>query len=91
MPLLHSGPFHSLSPSFRRFGVSRFLTFSLRHATLAQWVILLPATVSLFWDPQYPRVLSFGFWRRPAARFRSLRRFLSPPTGSTAASPLGTS
>jgi hypothetical protein len=69
-----------------------FLTaFFLRHATVARRVIFLPATVNLLLDSQLAWILPFGFWRRPAARFRFLRRFLSPPTGITAASSLGTS
>jgi hypothetical protein len=69
-----------------------FLTvLFLRHATVARPVIFLPATDNLFRDSQLAVILPFGFWRRPAARFRSLRRFLSPLTGITAASSLGTS
>jgi hypothetical protein len=61
-----------------------FLTaFSLRHATIARRVIFLPETVDLLLDSQLARILPFGFRRRPAARFRSLRRFLSPPTGNS--------
>jgi hypothetical protein len=119
MVLLYSRHFHSLSPSFRRFGIPCFAwfliqffltTFSLRHATVARLVIFLPATIHLFhgsqlsWirfflmrfllrhatfarqetflqaaanffpDLQLLRVSSFGTPRRPAARFRSLRR-----------------
>jgi hypothetical protein len=60
MPLLHSGPFQRLSPSFLRFGVSRFawssaqsfLTISsLCHATVARLVVLLPVTVNRFRGP----------------------------------------
>jgi hypothetical protein len=60
MPLLHSGHFHSLSPSFLRFGVPRFAwslvqsfltTFSLHHATVARLVVFLPVTVNLFRGP----------------------------------------
>jgi hypothetical protein len=52
--------FHSLSPSFLRFGIPRFpwplvqsflTTFSLRHATVAQLVVFLPVTVNLFRGP----------------------------------------
>jgi hypothetical protein len=65
--------------------------FLLRHVTVARWVIFLPATVDLLLDLQLAWILPFGFWRRHAARFRSLRCFLSPPTGITAASSLGMS
>jgi hypothetical protein len=62
MPLLHSGPFHSLSPSFNRFGVPRFAwflvqsylaTFSLRHAAIARLVFFLPVTFDPFRGPQF--------------------------------------
>jgi hypothetical protein len=65
MPLLHSWPFHSLSPCFRRFGVPRFVwflvqsfltSFSLRHDTVGRQVVFLPATVSLFRGPHFPWV-----------------------------------
>jgi hypothetical protein len=36
-------------------------TFLVRHATLAPWVIFSPATVNLFRDPQFHRVLFFDF------------------------------
>jgi hypothetical protein len=58
----------------------------LRHATVAQRDIFLPATVNLLLDSQFAWILLFGFWWRPAARFRSLRRYLSPSTGITVAS-----
>jgi hypothetical protein len=58
----------------------------LRRATAARRDTFLSAMVTRFRDPQYPRALSFGFWRRSAARFRFLRRFLGSPTGITAAS-----
>jgi hypothetical protein len=63
----------------------------LRHATVRRRVIFLPATINLLHDSQVAWILLFGFWRRPAARFRSLRRFLSPPIGITAASSFGIS
>jgi hypothetical protein len=59
VPLMHSGPFHSLSPYFR-FGIphsawilvqSFLMTFLLNRATLARRVILLLAMVSPFLDP----------------------------------------
>jgi hypothetical protein len=62
MPLLHFGPFHSLSPSFRRSGVPRFAwflvqsfltTFSMRHAAVARLVVFLPVTVNFFRGPQF--------------------------------------
>jgi hypothetical protein len=65
MPLLHTKPFRSFFPSFSRFGVScpalsvvqSFLTtFSLCHATVARLVVLLPVTVNVFRDPQFPRI-----------------------------------
>jgi hypothetical protein len=61
-------------------------TFLLRHATVAHWVIFLQVTVNLLLDSQLARILPFSFWRRPVARFRSLRRFLSSMTDITAAS-----
>jgi hypothetical protein len=63
----------------------------LLHATVAWRVIFLPATISLLLDSQFARILLSGFWRRPAARYQSLRHFLSPLTGITAASSLGIS
>jgi hypothetical protein len=63
-------------------------TLLLRNATLAWRDVLLPVTVTLFRDLQYPWALSFGLWRRSAASFRTLRRFLSPLTGITTASPM---
>jgi hypothetical protein len=68
MPLLHSGPIHSLSPFFHLFGFPSFawflvqsfmMTFSLRHATVARLVVFLPVTVSLFCGPQFLWVLTF--------------------------------
>jgi hypothetical protein len=62
MPLLHSGTIHSLSLSFRPFGVPRFAwflaqsfltTFSLRYATVARLVVFLPVTANLFHGPQF--------------------------------------
>jgi hypothetical protein len=62
MPLFHSRPFHSFSPSFRRYGVLRFawflvqpfLTrFSLRHATVARLVLFLLVTANIFRGPQF--------------------------------------
>jgi hypothetical protein len=63
----------------------------LSHDTPAQRVILLLATVNLFLDSQLDWILLFRVWPHPMARFRSLRSFLNPPTGITAASPLGPS
>jgi hypothetical protein len=67
-------------------GAIFLMALFLRHATVARRVIFLSATVS-----QLARILPFGSWQLPAARFRSLWRFLSPPTVITAASFLGTS
>jgi hypothetical protein len=72
--------------------VQSFLTIPLlRHATLAQQIILLPATVTFLREAQYFRVLFFGFWRRYAVRFWSPHLFLCPATGFTMVSSLGTS
>jgi hypothetical protein len=63
MTLLHSGPFYSLSPSFRRFGVPRFAwflvqsflaSFSLRHATVARVVVFMQTAADFLLDPRYP-------------------------------------
>jgi hypothetical protein len=59
--LLHSGHIQRLSPSFNRFGVPRFawflvqsfLTFLLRHATVARRVLFQPVTVNHFRGPQF--------------------------------------
>jgi hypothetical protein len=81
--------------SFRRPHFSRiriFLKrFLLRHATFALRDTFLQAAADFFLDSRFLRVLSFLFWRRSAARFQILRRFLGFPTGITAASPLGIS
>jgi hypothetical protein len=53
--------------------------FLFRHATFA-W------RDTFLLDPRFPRVLSFLFWWRSAARLQTLRRFLGSPTGITAAS-----
>jgi hypothetical protein len=65
--------------------------FLFRHATFAQRDTFLQAAANFRPDPIFPRVLSLIFWRRSAARFRTLRRFLGSPTGITAASPSGIS
>jgi hypothetical protein len=65
--------------------------FLLRHATFAWRDIFLQAAADFLLDPLFPWVLSFRFWRRSAARFQTLCRFLDSPTGITAASPLGIS
>jgi hypothetical protein len=50
--------------------VQSFLAMSLfRHATLAQRIIFLQATINLIRDSQLVLTLPFGFWRRPMARF----------------------
>jgi hypothetical protein len=82
MPFFHSGPF--LIPAAvntlrgTQFPWARIFltTFFLRHATVAWRVIFLPAMVNLLLDSQLAWILPFGFWRQPAASFRSLRRFL---------------
>jgi hypothetical protein len=63
----------------------------LRHATPARRIILLPATVNFYWDPQFPRVLSFGFWRCFAARCWPLCRVFGALPVSIAACSVGTS
>jgi hypothetical protein len=60
-----------------------------RHVTFAWRDTFLQAAANFLLDSRFPRVLFFLFWRRSAARFSTLRRFLGPPTGITAASPLG--
>jgi hypothetical protein len=57
-----------------------------RHATFERRNTFLQAVADFLLDPLFPRVLSFSFWRRTAARFRTLLRFLGPPTGITAVS-----
>jgi hypothetical protein len=66
-------------------------TVPLDHATFAWQDTFLQAAANFLLDPQYPQVLFFGFWRRSADRFRTLRPFLGPPTDVPAASPLGIS
>jgi hypothetical protein len=61
------------------------------HATLAWRDTFLQAAADFLLDPLFPWVLSFIFWWRTAARFRTLRCFLGSPTGITVASPLGIS
>jgi hypothetical protein len=63
----------------------------LHHATVLRRDAFLQAAASFFWDPQSPRVNSFGSPCRPAACFRPLCRLFRPLTGITAASSLGTS
>jgi hypothetical protein len=62
MPLLHSGHFHCLSPSFLHFGLPRFVwfllqsfltTFSLRYASVARLIVYLPVAVNLFHGSQF--------------------------------------
>jgi hypothetical protein len=65
--------------------------FFLRHATVARRETFLRAATNFFWDPQSPRVSSFGSPRRPAANFRPLCRFFRPSTGFTMASSSGVS
>jgi hypothetical protein len=72
--------------------VSFYLQTSLlRHGTAAWLDAFLPPTVNLFRNAQFPQVLSFGFWRRPTARCRSLCRLFSAPDDLTAALSLETS
>jgi hypothetical protein len=65
------------------------LRFLYRHANFARLDTFLQAAADFLLGPRYPRVLSFSFWRRSADRFRTLRRFLGPPTGNTAGLSLG--
>jgi hypothetical protein len=72
--------------------VQNFLKmFLLRHATVARRDTFLQAAANFSRDLQIPRFSPFGSSRRPAACFRHLRCFLSPSTGITVASSLGTS
>jgi hypothetical protein len=64
--------------------------FLFRHAIFARRDTLQAAANFLLY-PRFPRVLSFPLWRRSAARFQTLRRFLGLPSGITAASSLGSS
>jgi hypothetical protein len=79
--------------SFRRphfSSVQIFLMmFLFKLATFARRDTFLQAAVNFLLDSQCPRLLSFIFWWRFAARLQTLRRFLGPPTGITAASFLG--
>jgi hypothetical protein len=65
------------------------MRFLFRHATFARRDTFLQAAADFLLDPLFPRVLSLIFWRRSAAILQNLRRFLSSPTGITAASSLG--
>jgi hypothetical protein len=82
MPFLHPEPFLIPAAAKSFLGpqlswVPLFLrSFLFRHATVKWRDVLLPATVTLLLDSQYPPVPSFGFWRRSAARFWILRRLL---------------
>jgi hypothetical protein len=83
---------YSLGCSLKLFLVQFFLTMiPLYHATLAWWDTFLQAAAIFLRDQQSPRVSSFGFPRRPAARFQPLCYFLSPARGFTMARSLGTS
>jgi hypothetical protein len=62
VPLLHSGAFHNLSPSFRRFGVPCFawvlvrsflMNSPLHRATAVLWVIPLQAATNCFRGPHF--------------------------------------
>jgi hypothetical protein len=63
----------------------------LHHATLAQRDTFLQAAANFLWDPQIPRVSTFGSSRRPAARCRHLCSFFIVPENFTAAPSVGTS
>jgi hypothetical protein len=65
------------------------MMFLFRHATFARRGTLLHAAADFLMDPPFPRVFSFIFQRQSAERFRTLRRFLGPPAGILAVSPLG--
>jgi hypothetical protein len=77
---------------FRRPHFSRvqifLMGFLFRLATFALRDTVLQAAANVLLDPLFTRVLSFLVWRRCEARLQTLRRFLSPPTGITAASSL---
>jgi hypothetical protein len=66
-------------------------SFLFRHTTAAWWDTFLQAAANFLWDPQFPRVSSFGCPRHPAVDFRTLRRLLGFATSITATSSLGTS
>jgi hypothetical protein len=84
--LYHIGP----GPSLPRFTIPLGLKIPEEvpfcHATFARRNTFLQAAANFLLNSQYPWVLSLIFWRRSAARFRTLRRFLGSPTGITAAS-----
>jgi hypothetical protein len=78
------------SPQF--YWVPIFLKiFLLRHATFQGSSSSCRRKVNLLLDSLLAWILPFGFWRRPAAKFRCLLRFLSPPIGITAACSLDNS
>jgi hypothetical protein len=63
--------------------------FLLRHATVAWWDTFLQAAANFHYNPQSPRVSSFGSPRRPATCFRPLCCFFHPLFGFTVASSSG--
>jgi hypothetical protein len=77
--------FHGSQLSWIRIFLMRFL---LCHTTFAQQETFLQAAADFLPYPRFIWVLSFLFWRCSAARLQTLCRFLSSPTGITAASPL---
>jgi hypothetical protein len=80
--------FHDSRLAWIRIFLKRLL---FRHATFARQDTFLQAAADFLQDPLFPQVLSLIFWRRSTARLQTLRRFLGPLTGITAASPLGIS
>jgi hypothetical protein len=73
------GPTILLGPVFQK----RFL---FRHAIFPQRVTLLQAEADFLLAPRYPRILSFLFWWRSAARLQTLSPFLGSPIDITASS-----
>jgi hypothetical protein len=67
------------------------MMFLFRHATFARRDTFLQAAAEFLLNPRYPQVLSLILWRRSEARLQTLRRFINPPTGITAAASLGIS
>jgi hypothetical protein len=66
-------------------------TFLLHCVPAARRDIFLQTAANFLWDPQSPRVSSFGSPRRPTARCWPLCRFFIVPKDLTVASSVGTS
>jgi hypothetical protein len=64
---------------------------SFRHATFAPWDTFLHMATKFLLDPLFHWVLSLIFWWLSMARFWTLRHFVRPLIGITAASYLGIS